>query len=197
MTTLPDLLERIRLHLTALGVDFALVGGLAVSVRTEPRFTRDVDLAVAVADDAEAERVVAELTANGWVLDEFLEQDTTHRLAAIRLCTLTGTGPVVDLLFASSGIEGEIVRASNMVEVFSGVEVPVATTGHLIALKELSSSPERPQDDVDLSALTLTLNDSERERALEAAELIESRGFDRGRMIRELVGRRVAAPDRR
>jgi hypothetical protein len=33
---------------------FALVGGLAVSVRVEPRFTRDIDLAVAVANDANA-----------------------------------------------------------------------------------------------------------------------------------------------
>lgn len=29
------------------GADFALVGGIAVSARTEPRFTRDLDLAVA------------------------------------------------------------------------------------------------------------------------------------------------------
>jgi hypothetical protein len=32
-----------------------LVGGLAVSVRTEPRFTRDVDLVVAISDDHAAE----------------------------------------------------------------------------------------------------------------------------------------------
>jgi hypothetical protein len=37
---------------------FALVGGLAVSVRAEVRFTRDVDLAVAVENDAEAESLV-------------------------------------------------------------------------------------------------------------------------------------------
>jgi hypothetical protein len=31
-----------------------LVGGLAVSARTAPRFTRDIDFCAAVADDAEA-----------------------------------------------------------------------------------------------------------------------------------------------
>ena len=36
-------------------IDTALVGGIAVSTRTEPRFTRDLDFAVAVADDAAAE----------------------------------------------------------------------------------------------------------------------------------------------
>ena len=41
--------------LDSLGRDYALVGGLAVSIRAEVRFTRDVDVAVAVDSDAEAE----------------------------------------------------------------------------------------------------------------------------------------------
>ena len=41
--------------IAAEGKRFSLVGGLAVSVRAEVRFTRDVDLAVAVENDAEAE----------------------------------------------------------------------------------------------------------------------------------------------
>ncbi len=42
----------------ALGRPWALVGGLAVSARAEPRFTRDVDLAVSVRDDRDAEDAV-------------------------------------------------------------------------------------------------------------------------------------------
>ena len=38
---------------------FALIGGLAVSVRSEPRFTRDADIAVALDDDAEGARLCA------------------------------------------------------------------------------------------------------------------------------------------
>jgi hypothetical protein len=44
--------------LDSLGYERALVGGLAVSVRSEPRFTRDVDLAIALDDDREAESLV-------------------------------------------------------------------------------------------------------------------------------------------
>ena len=33
---------------------WALIGGLAVSARAEPRFTRDIDLAVAAVDDQDA-----------------------------------------------------------------------------------------------------------------------------------------------
>jgi hypothetical protein len=42
--TLGQLLSRLDEH----GTSTALLGGLAVSAWTEPRFTRDVDLAVAV-----------------------------------------------------------------------------------------------------------------------------------------------------
>jgi hypothetical protein len=51
---LADIAQRLRER----GVAFALVGGLAVSVRSEVRFTRDVDLAVAVSTDAEMEALV-------------------------------------------------------------------------------------------------------------------------------------------
>ena len=40
------------------GASFAIVGGLAVGIRTEPRFTRDADMAVSVAGDQEAEALV-------------------------------------------------------------------------------------------------------------------------------------------
>ena len=43
MTSLEAILRRIKADLTQAGVSFALIGGLAVSVRTEPRFTRDAD----------------------------------------------------------------------------------------------------------------------------------------------------------
>ena len=52
--------------IAAEGKKFALVGGLAISVRAEVRFTRDVDLAVAVDDDAEAEALVYSLSIRGY-----------------------------------------------------------------------------------------------------------------------------------
>lgn len=46
--------------------EIAVVGGLAVSAHTEPRFTRAVDLCVAVDDDASAESLVRELRDDGY-----------------------------------------------------------------------------------------------------------------------------------
>lgn len=59
MNELERLLQRITRELDDHSAASALVGGLAVSVRTEPRFTRDIDLAVSVSGDDQSEALVA------------------------------------------------------------------------------------------------------------------------------------------
>lgn len=54
MSALEVALRRIVSLLDEAGATCALIGGLAVSVHLEPRFTRGVDLAVAAATDADA-----------------------------------------------------------------------------------------------------------------------------------------------
>lgn len=183
MTSLESALRQIHADLTAIGARFALVGGLAVSARTEPRFTRDADLVVAAADDGEAEVVVHALTRRGYGISAVVEQDAAKRLATVRL-TRGGAphGPVVDLLFASSGIEREVVAAAEPLELLSGLTIPVARIGHLIALKVLSrDDTARPQDIVDLRALLRTASDADVGQARAAVTLIGSRGYHRGR----------------
>ncbi|MGH3896720.1 MAG: nucleotidyl transferase AbiEii/AbiGii toxin family protein, partial [Pseudonocardiaceae bacterium] len=77
-------LRGIASDLDILHIRWALVGGFAVSVRTEPRFTRDVDVAVLVEDDSAAERLVRSLIDGGYRLDAIVEQDAVGRLATAR-----------------------------------------------------------------------------------------------------------------
>lgn len=74
-------LEEATAHLDAFGRPWCLVGGLAVGVRVEPRFTRDLDLAISVADDAQAESLVLRLRSSGYEVLAMLEQNATGRLA--------------------------------------------------------------------------------------------------------------------
>src|SRR5215210_7635126 len=85
VTSLADTLTRIAQDLGEARVGFALIGGLAVSVRTEPRFTRDADLAVAVADDVEAETLIDRLRGSGYGIGTVLEQQAVGRLSTVRL----------------------------------------------------------------------------------------------------------------
>ena len=160
------------------------MGGLAVSVRTEPRTTRDVDVAVAVTDDRQAEALVRELRSNGYSLQAAVEQVETGRFATARLEPpgASPLGTVVDLLFATSGIEPEVCERADRLEILAGVWAPVASVGDLIAMKLLSrDDATRPQDAQDLRALLVAAGVDDLAIARGAVAQIESRGFARGR----------------
>jgi len=184
VTPLGNVLSRIAGDLADSEAPFALVGGLAVSARTEPRFTRDADVAVLVDSDEQAEELVYSLKAAGYSIDTLVEQEAVARLATVRLSPAGADlrGIVVDLLFASSGIEREVVQNAERLRVLEGIEVPVARVGHLIALKVLSRDDvKRPQDRVDLRALLKVASESDLNEARKACALIAERGYARGR----------------
>ena len=183
MTSLETALRKVAGELDDSHVPFALIGGLAVSVRTEPRFTRDADLAVALATDAEAEALIHRLRGCGHRIEAILEQEAVGRLATVRLTRSSDSAaPVVDLLFASSGIESEVVADADAIDLLPQFTIRVACVGHLIALKVLSRDDvERPQDIVDLRALLRVASPSEIERARRSLALIAARGYHRGR----------------
>ncbi|MEI6563851.1 MAG: nucleotidyl transferase AbiEii/AbiGii toxin family protein [bacterium] len=190
MTHLETLLSKVAAVLAAQHQPWALVGGLAVSVRTEPRFTRDLDLAVAVPDDRAAEALIHQLHGSGFLVLATVEQDATRRLATARLAETSGQpeGLMLDLLFASSGIEPEICRDAERIQVFPSVSVPVARLHHLIALKTLARDDRtRPQDIADLRQLIMAAQPSDLQLAREAALLIEARGFNRCRNLVEAI----------
>lgn len=181
-------LESVTVHaketLADLGYPWALVGGLAVSARAEPRFTRDVDFAVALKSGREAETLILAVQARGYRIDTVLEQETTGLLATVRLVA-PGSGEhgvILDLLFASSGIETELVERAAVIEVFPGIELPVAQVSELLALKILARDDEhRPQDTIDIRTLLQEATVSDLEATKTALTLIVERGFHRNR----------------
>ena len=195
MTEAEKALRSAAVDLSGAGARFALVGGLAVSARTEPRFTRDVDLAVAVGSDAEAEDLVRALQGSGYVTLAVLEHEKSGRLATVRMSQPRAPEPrgIVDLLFASSGVEPEIVSAASPLAIVRGLEVDVAQRGHLVALKILARDDDRrPQDRLDLLALLRGIDPAELSRARDAIALITKRGFDRGKDLESELQRALA-----
>lgn len=179
MTPLQEVLIRLSADLRALHLHWALIGGLAVSVHAEPRTTRDVDVVVAVAGDPEAEQVVIALRNRGYrdyPAGAALERKDTKRLAGYRFLApgAEDQGLLVDVLFAFSGVEPEIVAAAEVLEVFAGVAVPVVQPGHLLALKLLAG---RPRDREDARELLRRIDARELQLARETLDLIERRGF--------------------
>jgi hypothetical protein len=166
-------IERLRLSC-------AIVGGVAVGVRCVERLTRDVDVAVSVPGDREAEAAARALMQAGYVLDVMLENTATARLATVRLLSPLDRATRVDVLFASCGIEPEIVAAADELEVL-GARCRVGALGHLIATKVLSRSERRPQDDLDLAAMLPGAEPRDLELARSALALIAARGCARSK----------------
>lgn len=176
--------------LSAVGARWAVIGGFAVSARAEPRTTRDVDIAVDAKTDQAAEQLVFELRARGYEVETLLEQRRTRRIATVRLQHRDRPGVFVDLLFGSSGIEREVVRSAERLETIPGLVLPVATLGHLVAMKVLARDDRRrPQDAPDLRALLRVASPKERARARRALDAIQRRGFGRRRNLRAAFAR--------
>lgn len=178
MTRLQQALIELSEDLKDLGVRWALVGGLALAAHVEARTTRDLDVAVSVTGDREAELLVMELRSRSYHEHTLIEQEKTGRLATVRFAA-PGEGPeglVVDLLFASSGIEPEIVAEAESLEVLPGLFLPVARVDHLLAMKLLAA---RPRDLEDARLLVGLASDEDIARARRAIRLITERGYER------------------
>lgn len=178
MTRLQRALAELATHLGELKTRWALVGGLALAAHVEARTTRDLDVAVSVREDREAEELVRELRSKGYLEHTLVEQEKAGRLATVRFAA-PGEGPeglVVDLLFASCGIEPEIVAEAESLEVLPGLALPVARVGHLLAMKLLAA---RPRDLEDARSLLEVADDLEIARAWDAARLVTERGYER------------------
>lgn len=156
---------------------FALVGGLAVSFRAEVRFTRDVDVAVAVKDDADFEALLFALRASGYFPVATVEHTQQKRLATARLQSPQSF--VVDLIAASCGIEQEIVDRATLVNLPGVGELLVARSEELLAMKILSMSDRRLQDQIDARNLVLYGGDLDIAAVKDNLDRIIARGYHR------------------
>lgn len=138
------------------GVDFVVVGGVAVVAQAMPRFTKDLDICYA----REAENVDAlgrVLVAIGATLHgadaglPFVPDGRTLRQTEI--LTLTSPEGDIDLLVQPAGCPPypELRANADRIEI-DGAEVLIASVDDLIAMKRAAG---RPQDLIDLEALEI------------------------------------------
>jgi hypothetical protein len=88
MRKLEQVTRNVVSWLVASRIGYALIGGLAVSFRTIHRFTKDIDLVIAVENDQEAESYVRAHSGHGYQVQTLLEQTTRGRIATVRMIIL-------------------------------------------------------------------------------------------------------------
>jgi predicted nucleotidyltransferase len=148
-----DVREILR-RLVSAGVDFVVIGGIAVLLHGYPRLTRDLDIAFAY-DDVNLEtlgRCLIELEARLRGVDEdvpFVPDKGTLR--GIELLTLETSAGWLDVHRLPRGVAGyeRLRRNAERVDL-DGFSVLVASPDHLIAMKRAAG---RPQDQIDVAAL--------------------------------------------
>ncbi|MEJ7733122.1 MAG: nucleotidyl transferase AbiEii/AbiGii toxin family protein [Polyangiaceae bacterium] len=145
-----DLYDELRDVLRALdeaGVDYALVGALAVAVWGAPRATKDIDLLVRRED---LSRSMAALAATGYTLQglPFQFKDGTE-LQRVNKVDDAGNLMTVDLMLVHPSLETAWSSRSRLS--FGDGQVSVVSREALIAMKALAA---RPQDIMDVQNLS-------------------------------------------
>jgi len=137
-------------------IDFVVVGGVAVVVQANPRFTRDLDICYAT-DTANLERLGAllvSLEARLRDIDEDVPFEPDARtLRRTSMLTLTTREGDLDLLVDPPGSPGyaALRRRADTIEL-AGAAVRIASLEDLIGMKRAAG---RPQDQVDVEALEI------------------------------------------
>ncbi len=154
-------------------IRFALVEAIALGTYVEPRFTKDVDFSTALADERRQDALVRDLEAARYKEESLLVRRSNGDVIGIRFFTpdTKSRQPNLDLLFSATGIEEEIIRDAEPVELW-GRKIPTATISDLIAMKTLSACDRGGQDSVDLEKLLERATKADIERARQRLERI-------------------------
>ena len=142
--------------LAGAGIDFVVVGGVAVVVQASPRFTRDLDICYAT-DAANLERLgvlLVALDAKLRGVDEDVpfvpDVRTLRRTQMLTLATREGD---LDLLVDPAGSPGyaALRRRADVIEL-AGASIRIASLEDLIEMKRAAG---RPQDEADIESLEI------------------------------------------
>jgi hypothetical protein len=144
--TLADAVELLR----SWRLSFALIGGLATSLRGQPRVTADVDIVTAAGID-DALRLARGLGTTKFrpLFADVEEVILTSFLLPLRH---RSTNVKVDIAVGLTGFEQSVVARAEVRRI-GDCDVPIATAEDLLIMKALAG---RPQDDQDLEGLVIS-----------------------------------------
>jgi predicted nucleotidyltransferase len=159
------------------GIPYMIIGGQAVLIHGEPRFTRDIDVTLGVGPDS-LQDLISAIKPLGWVaLPQ--EPETFVAQTMVLPCEDTGTGIRIDFIFGLTAYEQESIQRAKPVQI-EGAAVLFAGAEDLIIHKMIAGRPRDLEDvagivaknpSMDLNRIRTTLKDFE--EALEQPLLAE------------------------
>jgi len=133
-----DLLQ----SLNAAGARYLIVGGYAVMVHTEPKYTKDLDIWIEP-EPENARLVLSALRVFGAPTEDVRESDFTEPDVFFQI----GIDPVrIDIMTTVNGVEFGAAWERRLTVDFGGVSAPVLSRPDLIAAKVASGRPQDRRD---------------------------------------------------
>ena len=127
-------------------VKYLVIGGYAVMLYTEPRYTKDLDIWVST-ERENAIAVFQALRKFGAPLTDMTEEDFAHEGYFYQM----GRPPVrVDILMLVTGLTFDEAWKNRVTQDFEGIPVPFISKQDLITIKLATG---RPQDQIDAELL--------------------------------------------
>lgn len=173
---MPDLplmaIQRLVRELDDHQIPYAIIGGVAVSVRAVPRYTKDVDAVLWVGEDG-WEEILESITRRGLKPKAV---DPIRFARQNRLLLLTDQdGTEIDLSFGALPFEEEMIRNAEPIEIGDGCTASVATAEALVIMKAIAWRPKDQQDIRDIVEVNPELDwASVIEQFAEYAELLDA-----------------------
>jgi len=140
-------LQRLVRALDQIQVPYAVIGGVAVSIRSVPRFTKDVDAVIWVGESG-WDTLLEKLNKQG------LKARATDPIGFARhnrlLLLVDEDGVEVDLSFGALPFEEEMIRNAEPIEISPGCTASIATAEALVIMKAIAW---RNKDKLDIQEI--------------------------------------------
>ena len=164
------------------GIPYALIGGLAASLRGQPRITADIDLVI-LSDVDRVLKLASDLGATEF-RPLFIDPTEVIQRSFILPLRHRTTNIKVDLAIGLSGFERQAIARAKPMHVAETI-VSVATAEDLLIFKVLAG---RPQDQEDIQGLVVAQGDRlDWDYCLDtASQLQQAIGHDLVESIRKL-----------
>ncbi|MEI8283178.1 MAG: nucleotidyl transferase AbiEii/AbiGii toxin family protein [Armatimonadota bacterium] len=164
-------LQRLVAALDSVPALYAIIGGVAVSIQSVPRFTEDVDAVIWFGED-NWDVLLEKLTASGFTSRSGDPIDFARKN---RIFLLTDhDGVHVDLSIGALPFEETVVRNADRIEIAPGTFASIATVESLIVMKAVAW---RPKDILDIREIVSINPEFDRKYVVdtfsEYAELLE------------------------
>jgi predicted nucleotidyltransferase len=147
-----EALWEVHQTLEALGIPYAIIGGLAVQYWGEARFTKDIDLTMVVPVEEQEARLEALALRLPPRMPDALAFAQSNRIYLAQ----TKSGMPVDLSLGLPGYEEEVVRRAVDYEIGANRSVKLCSAEDLIVHKAVAG---RPQDLYDIEGIVIRQRD--------------------------------------